>query len=235
MSRIRLGLFTTLAMIVISVVSAATASAAFTLLETACSGAVPGLCWSATEAGELLELNGEEQFSATGGLTLLEANFGANVVHIECTNFTTSGGVINQEVLVKTTAEVKLHFTGCALVGSLGEKCKVLTELLTETLLATFPEAGDVVFKGDTNFIIINIAGIAGKGCPAIVEGNQAVKGEQICLWLTPSEDLLTQELNCPSDAEHSKLTLGGNAATFDGEAVVTPTNLNDFWDIVLQ
>jgi hypothetical protein len=245
MSRVKLGLLGVLATIAVSAISVSAASAAFTLTSTECNaGTVIAFCYATTEKGTtLLEFSGEEEILGTAGNTLLEAKFGEENVHIECTASTIEGGLLLQPsplVKVPTFDASSLHFTGCTLLETLGKKCKVPAELLTKPIVGTPETTEDIVFAPETPpiFIEIEFSNNGTETCPVTIRGVRKVTGEELCNLLgngeagtTAETDLKLHILACPEEA--GKLKFAENPAQFHAEYDIELDNATtDFWSL---
>jgi len=229
-----------LAMLVVSAVGATTASAVFTLTEEKCVEGLVSFCWDTTEPGtNLRELKGKEEVQVK--LTknsLLEATPAGGTIHVECTEAVLgAASEVNQE---KPLSEVGLvvitaiTFNSCKMVKPLN--CTVTAEIKTNAItgdpVSESDETQGVLFKPTTGTTFAEIK-FSGEEC--LIKGIQKVTGEQICLWLTPLEDLKGQELIC--EHSESKLEFGSGTkvkATFEAEFLVKLPNVekDNSWDI---
>jgi hypothetical protein len=247
MSRIRLLALGMLGVVVACAAAASSASAVvFTLTDEPCRSpdTTHTICWALFEKEELFELSGEQSFTGkysaevTGEENLLAAKFGEEEVHIVCIGASSSGTASQTLPLVRAPVfHGTLISTGCKLLETVGKKCVVKEELVTneiegvagasseEELFQPAPGTGGI-------FIGIAFANNGAEKCPTAIVGTQHVKGSQLCLWPHHEEDLQTQLLFC--ETAGSKLTLGGNKAEFLQAQEITFVGLNDFWDIVL-
>jgi len=229
-----------LAMLAVSAVGATTASAAFALSSEECNEGLVSFCWDVAEPGTLLrELKGKEAATATVTKpTLLEAAVAGGPIHFECLKAKLgAGSEVDQEKPLAEVALVKvtsLETSECKMVKPLN--CEVTPEIKTKAIVgdpvSETDEAQGVVFKPSVGTLFVEVK-FSGAEC--LIKGNQQINGEQVCLWLTPLEDLLGQELLCAHT--ESNLTFGASKvkATFEGELLVRLPTLEaagDFWDI---
>jgi hypothetical protein len=243
MPRFRLVVVGLMSVLVLMGVAASSASAEvkFELLVEPCTkGSFVAFCWAESEGAELLELSGEEEFSAL--LDNGPAAFSASPLGIvtTCTageNVLSVSRVVQRSPLAEDyrIGKVELLFSGCTVTG---QKCTVrepimFTEIegtpenlelaLSETWLRLKPEAAKKeVFTEFT---------LEGAECPETIVGKNPAKGEVWCEWLEILVDLPSHLLDC--EQSESKLTFGKSMATFQAGFEVEPDNAGtDLWDI---
>jgi hypothetical protein len=249
MSRIKLTVVGILAAVALLAIGASSASAAFELSATKCeAGTHIALCYGTTEkqASGLLELIGEEEFTilnevAGASAITFKSKVGEEEVFIECTRTEVrhgaelADGLFLQASPLTTNLVVDgfLHFSGCTLTKSAGlaKKCKVPTEENTNALTGVPLNAEEIEFKPEapaTVFIEIPFTNNGVEVCPATVAGNKAVKGFQVALLISPTEDLKEHLLET---VLVSGLKFGGseNAAEFKADYEIEPL-VAEFW-----
>jgi hypothetical protein len=244
MSRIKLSVLGALTALAVSAVVASSASAAFTLLQTACTAGTTAinLCWETTAEPGLKELEGEEEFTILldEGETLLKGTLGTSEAHITCTDAHGVGTVSQVPLEDYQVKALVLSFTGCALLETLALTCKVPTTIPTESIKGepvtdTSPpvlseEAITFSPTAGTVFAEILFSNVSGKTC-AFNNIKEKVEGTQQCLWIEPLTDLAEHLVHCLES--ESLLKFGGaNAAAFELLSVVKPNNLGDLWDL---
>jgi hypothetical protein len=248
MSRFKVVVLGLVAATMLMSVAASSASAAveFKLEKVLCgTGSFVAACWSEVEKGtELLELVGEEEFSATltaAGSTLT-GTLGGEKVKVACTGGSNTVGGAKKGIIVQPKPleedakikEAQFEFTGCSQTEG-NKNCKVATPIILNKTSAT-PENLEsklneewLRFKPEETSGIFAEIKFEGTSCPETIAGKQPVKGEQWCQWLTILEDLKEHEFHC--EPTESKLTLGKNEATF--EALFTVSLVHEpIWDI---
>jgi hypothetical protein len=240
MSRFRLVVVGLMSVLVLMGVAASSASAVeFELLKEECVGTWVNFCYIEKEGEVLLELSGEEEFSAlldNGPSTLTSASLPIAITCTEGHNVLTVSRIVQLNPLAEDyhVSLLELDFNGCTVSGV---KCAVkepievtqtegtpenLEGKLSETWLHFIPEAAKKKVFAEIDLI--------GAECPETVSGENPVTGEQWCEWLEILLDSASHLLNCPTT--ESKLKFGNNEATFEAEFEVEPDNLKDLWDI---
>jgi hypothetical protein len=233
-----------LALLTVGIATASSASAAFKLEAIACVPGKPAFCWEAKTGGVgLQELVGEEEFKITQLATpepLLEAVLGGETVHIQCKEATGSGVVLqNAPLTTETTGEkIKIKFTGCALLETLGSKCKVPATIETKELAAKASTVSDLIIEpaiAEGIFAEIKFENITEGSCPATIRGSQPVKGKAECLWLEEASLVDLEGQECEVIHEDGGLKLGGSAASLLAEFEILFPILEetDNWDVV--
>jgi hypothetical protein len=118
------------------------------------------------------------------------------------------------------------HRVQCNVVEPIKTKGLDAVPLFSEPRhLELTPEAGP--------FAEIEIGNQTGQTCPATIKGVNPVRGEQLRELEQPSEDLVSQELECTAAGSVGTLFLGTNAVTFEG-LVERETTDKWFWDAIL-
>jgi hypothetical protein len=242
MSRFRLVVVGLMSVLVLMGVAASSASAVqFELLEVECTGGTwVNFCYIEKEGQVLLELSGEEEFSAlldNGPSTLTSNSLNLQIICSSGENVLSVSRLVQLHPLEEDyhIAKLELLFKSCTVSGV---KCTVpepivvkeaegtpenLSLVLSETWVRFKPEAAKKEVFTEFDF--------TGAECPETLIGKNTVKGEQWCEWLEILLDSVSRLLNCPPS--ESKLLFGGkNEATFEAEFEVEPDNLKDLWDI---
>jgi hypothetical protein len=240
--KLRLLLLSVLAMLGVGVVTASSASAAFTLKPEKCTEGKTSVCWDETSEGvNLRELSGEQEilFTLKPGTMSIYKEETKPSVELLCTEGVELGKesvILQAELLVKeTTLDItSIIFKGCK--ADTPVNCTIPATLTTNPItgMAVNQAAAleGILFKPtageNANFIEIKFIG---EEC--LLKGVQAVKGSQIGLFPTDDVDLTTQELK--TEASESKLFFGPEAAkaTLELSLEVTLPGLGDPWDIV--
>jgi hypothetical protein len=246
MSKFKLGVIGVLSLLALlaTMVGPSSASAAFVLTENKCVEGKWSICWDLEKGTNLRELTGEETFEALldveveGEEHLFKVSLGGEELHIECVDAHVVGTVdqtaplVTQAVLLATVT-----FTECKLLEPLAKKCKIQAIITTNKLVGTptSEEAVSFVPETGTAFVTFTLSNST-ETCPATIAGNRNVTGEQVCLLITPKEDLKDRLLWCPE--EDSNLRLGGSEilATLLSDFLLVLPNLevSDAWDIAL-
>jgi hypothetical protein len=216
-------------------------SVVFELKKEACTGAnFVAFCWVESEGGELLELVGEEEFSAlldNGPATLTAGGLNATISCAAGENVSSVGRLVQLSPLSEDyhVAKLELRFSGCSVSGV---KCTAKepivvkeTEATPESLSLEFSETW-VRFKPEiaAKEVFAEIT-FEGSECPETVAGKEPVKGEQWCDWQEILLDLEERLLDC--EPSQGKLRLGKNEATFSASFETELDNAgSDLWDI---
>ncbi len=199
--------------------------------ETCTGGKNLDFCWESKEKGtELKEIVGEEEFLLVSSKMKLTSVLGGEKIEIECTGTTALEPLILQpEPLAKNgEVNVALEFTGCALLGVLGEKCKVPTARSTTTLVGSPKAITEISFKPKTGTIIMEIPFEEKAKCPATVKGTRLLTGTQVAKWPESiKEDLAVHLL----EFGKSELLLGESEATLEASYEVSMDH-ESFWDM---
>jgi hypothetical protein len=217
----------------------ATASATFTLSSEKCGEGKVSVCYDEAEKGtNLRELVGEEAFEgkALAGAALESTfNKGAVPVTVLCENAKTKEGKLTQTEPLVAITHISVVFTpeGCKSVAP--KNCTIPATLTTTPLtgVAAGAKASEgILFKPTTGATFEEIK-YTGEEC--LLKGTQNVSGEQICFWLTPTEDLKEQELSCEKVASKLFFAATKEPATWEIEVAIKWVTLTDPWDIELS
>ncbi len=222
MSRIRLVLLSSMAVLVVSAIGASSAFATFTKTGEKCTGSgVPTVCLSGAEKGtELFEATGTETIKNVTAKSPSILKVASLSLEIECKKDEATGTINQTEPLVKAYSLSKfvLTFSECAVKGAHAAECKVVEPIKTKGLAGTLLNEKEIEAKPETGeiFTEIEIGNKTGT-CPATIKGINPVKGSQKCTLPKNSEALKAPVLACA--ATGSSLKFGSNTATFEGEA----------------
>jgi len=222
MSRIRLVLLSSMAVLVVSAIGASSAFATFTKTSVKCEGTgVPTVCLSTTEKGtELFEASGTESIANVKEVKASVLKVTSIGLEIQCTTDAATGQINQTEPLIKAYSLSKfvLKFSTCKVTGAHEKECKVVEPMTTKNLTGTLLSEKEIEAKPESGeiFTEIEIGNQTGQTCPATIKGVNPVKGAQICTLPENTVDLKTHKLAC---AAGTKLKFGSNEATFEGEA----------------
>jgi hypothetical protein len=235
--------------LVAGAIGASSASAAFELTATPCTGELITLCWSEKKAGaSLFELKGEEAFVAlldeheVGEEHLFQVTIGGESIHMVCADTHMEGTLKQTEPLVKvpTLTTPKLSFTTCALLPEgAGLKCELSVasakEISFTALVGTPRTTEELVLKPATGEVFAEF-GIQKKGTlTCLAAGTKKITDPEglVTLWIEPEVDLEGHLLWID---EPAGLLWAEQAATLlDSLKVHLPTvEATDWWDIAL-
>ncbi len=246
MSRIRISVLAAAAFAVMamSAIAAQSASATFVLVEKECGPGLPALCENV--GGILWEWTGKEKVTGTLETTKenkLKANLGEEVI-LKSSSAALTAEVDNGKPLEGTAATITglvIEFKGVKITGNAAvvKKCKIASEIvLTKPLKGTFEDADPVAKthfepeNAEKIFAEFEFINNGAETCPATIKGVRKVKGKQLVTNITP-ETHATVHLLEATEAQ-SELTIGENAATFEGTFEVKLENQTAEWDIAL-
>jgi len=241
MSRLKLLLSSILVVFAVSAIASSSASATFTDTGVECKEeGIPTVCLLTP----LAEAKGTEAITSkidTGTESLLAVpSLG---LHIVCTEANDTGTIVQTNPLVTAAsiAKATIDFHGCTILNEppeeLGEKCEVVEGLIKTELIVGSPNATepqDLTFKAEkgTTFAVVSIKSKTGQTCPALVKGENPVKGEQLCTLEENKVDAETHLMTC-LESGSKELKFGSNAATFLLEESIVLAS-KEPWDLVL-
>lgn len=163
------------------------------------------------------------KFPGTIGVSKLKGTVAGVKITIECSGGTTATGKLEENGVTKENA---LTYTGCKIVGELGETCAVKATLETKKLAGTQTPTGeaegrieDTFAPEEASFIEIAVENNGSKTCTP--KGTYKVLGSQGCEVdksnAEAKESKEEHELICKPSLAGSKLELGGNKAEYEG------------------
>jgi hypothetical protein len=241
------GLLAVLAILIISAVASSSASAAFTLSTTECTGGTfTNTCWAESATGALLELTGEIPFEA---LLDPETTFeflvvlGEEDLNILCPTVHATGLFLQASPLTEDgSVTATITFEGCIVTGALEKRCETVatnkTEPLTGTVALGEAELGKLTFKPTTGtaFIKVPIKTKVGaeKACPATLIGEKTVQGSETAMLEKPLEDLKAHLLaaTVKSALTFAELPVELDNLNLNVELKEKEATVEEFWDL---